>query len=450
MTERIPPHSIEAEKSVLGAILMDKDVFFAISEHIKDEDFYSDAHKEIFRAMVDLYRRGEPLDVITVCDSLTKRGSLETVGGRAYVALLSTEVPTTANAVQYAQMVAEKAVLRKLIATSGRITEEAFSERLASRDVLDSAERSIMEISRSGKGGDFSYIRTVMQKNLEAIRQADAAGGQLPGLSTGYRDLDRLTTGLKPADLVIIAARPSMGKTALGVNIAHNAAVKGGARVVIFSLEMPDTGLGLRLLSLESRVDLRKLQTGELTTDEWDNIIEASERISKADIIIDQSTAVSVMEMRNRCRRLAAEKPLDLILIDYLQLMESDGKEESHQLAVASISRYLKQLGREMNCPVIVISQLSRAVEKRTGDPRPMLSDLRDSGAIEQDADVVIFIYRPDYYKAADEAKDNIAEIIVAKNRNGETGSVNLTWLPQFTRFANIAREPIPGEGASN
>ena len=250
VTERIPPHSIEAEKSVLGAILMDKDVFFAISEHIKDEDFYSDAHKEIFRAMVDLYRRGEPLDVITVCDSLTKRGSLETVGGRAYVALLSTEVPTTANAVQYAQMVAEKAVLRKLIATSGRITEEAFSERLASRDVLDSAERSIMEISRSGKGGDFSYIRTVMQKNLEAIRQADAAGGQLPGLSTGYRDLDRLTTGLKPADLVIIAARPSMGKTALGVNIAHNAAVKGGARVVIFSLERPDTGLGLRLLSL--------------------------------------------------------------------------------------------------------------------------------------------------------------------------------------------------------
>lgn len=445
--ERIPPHSLEAEKSVLGAVLMDKEVFFAVSEFVRDEDFYSDAHKEIFRSMTELYQKGEPIDIITVCNCLSRRGSLEAVGGRAYVVMLSTEVPTTANAAQYAKLVSEKAILRKLISVSGRITEEAFSERMEIPDVLDSAERSIMEISKANKGGDFSYIKTVMAKNIEAIRAAEAQGGQLPGLSTGYRDLDRLTTGLKPADLIIIAARPSMGKTSLGLNIAHNAATRGGARVVIFSLEMPDTGLGLRLLSLESRVDLRKLQTGDLTLEDWENITEASEKISKADIIIDQSTSVGIMEMRNKCRRLAAEKPIDLIVIDYLQLMASDGKVESRQLEVAQISRYLKQLAREMNCPVIVMSQLSRAAEKRTGENRPMLSDLRDSGAIEQDADVVMFIYRADYYKAPTEAKDNISEIIVAKNRNGETGSVQLTWLPQYTRFANIAREAVPFEG---
>ncbi len=445
--ERIPPHSDEAEKSVLGAILMDKDVFFAVSEFIGEDDFYADAHKEIFRAMMELYRRAEPIDILTVTECLSRRGSLEAVGGRSYVAMLSTSVPTTANAVPYARMVAEKAVLRRLIKASGKITEEAFSEKLDSRDVLDSAEKSILEIARTSKTGDFVQIANVMARNIDQIKEAEARGGGLAGLSTGYYKLDELTTGLKPSDLVIIAARPSMGKTSLGLNIALNAATKSGARVVIFSLEMPDTGLGLRLLAQEARVDLKKLQIGELSLEDWENITKASEKISAADIIIDQSNSIGVMEMRNKCRRITAEKKIDLIVIDYMQLMQSDGRVESRQLEMAQISRYLKQLAREMECPVIAMSQLSRAAEKRSGDNRPMLSDLRDSGAIEQDADLVMFIYRADYYKTDAEKLDNKSEIIIAKNRNGETGSVYLTWLPQYTRFANMAYGDVPPGG---
>ncbi len=443
-TERIPPHSDDAEKSVLGSILMDKDVLFDVSEILKEDDFYPASHREIYRAMMELFQRGEPIDIVTVTECLSRRGSLEAVGGRAYVAMLSTSVPTTANASQYARMVAEKAVLRKLINASGKITEEAFSERLDSRDVLDNAEKTILEIAKSSRASDYVAVENVMRRNLDQIREAEARGGGLAGLTTGYTELDKLTTGLKPADLVIIAARPSMGKTSLGLNIALNAAIKSKARVVIFSLEMPDTGLGLRLLAQEARVDLKKLQTGDLNAEEWDDINKAAEKISRADIIIDQSTGIGVMDMRNKCRRISAEKKIDLIVIDYMQLMESDGKVESRQLEMAQISRYLKQLAREMECPVIAMSQLSRAAEKRSGDNRPMLSDLRDSGAIEQDADMVLFIYRADYYKAPTEAKDNLSEIIVAKNRNGETGSAILTWLPQYTRFANRAFGDVP------
>ena len=445
--ERIPPHSDEAEKSVLGSVLMDKEIFFAVSEFVAEDDFYSEAHREIFRAMVELYQKGEPIDIITVTDCLARRGSLEAVGGRVYVAMLSTSVPTTANATQYAKMIAEKAILRKLITASGKITEEAFSEKLDSRDVLDSAEKTILEIARSSKTGDFVPIRNVMARNIDAIQEAEARGGGLAGISTGYTELDKLTTGLKPSDLIIIAARPSMGKTSLGLNIALNAATRSGARVVIFSLEMPDTGLGLRLLAQEARVDLKKLQVGDLSLEDWENITKASEKISAADIIIDQSNSIGVMEMRNKCRRITAEKKIDLIVIDYMQLMQSDGKVESRQLEMAQISRYLKQLAREMECPVIAMSQLSRAAEKRSGDNRPMLSDLRDSGAIEQDADLVMFIYRADYYKNSTETKDNISEIIIAKNRNGETGTAKLTWLPQYTRFANMAYGDIPPQG---
>ncbi|MBQ3577311.1 MAG: replicative DNA helicase, partial [Firmicutes bacterium] len=289
--ERIPPHSDEAEKSVLGSVLMDKEIFFAVSEFVAEDDFYSEAHREIFRAMVELYQKGEPIDIITVTDCLARRGSLEAVGGRVYVAMLSTSVPTTANATQYAKMIAEKAILRKLITASGKITEEAFSEKLDSRDVLDSAEKTILEIARSSKTGDFVPIRNVMARNIDAIKEAEARGGGLAGISTGYTELDKLTTGLKPSDLIIIAARPSMGKTSLGLNIALNAATRSGARVVIFSLEMPDTGLGLRLLAQEARVDLKKLQVGDLSLEDWENITKASEKISAADIIIDQSNS---------------------------------------------------------------------------------------------------------------------------------------------------------------
>jgi len=443
--ERIPPHSEEAEKSVLGSILIDKEAFFSVTEILQPEDFYYDSNREIFCAMQQLYQEGNAIDALTVSDCLLKRGSLEMVGGRAYLAILSNFVPTTANAASYAQIIAEKAVLRNLINLSGKITEEAFSEKLDSSDVLDHAEKNILELAKSNKKREFSHIREVMSKNLEIIKNAEANGGNLPGIETGFKDLDNMLLGLHKADLIIIAARPSMGKTALALNIAHNVATKSKKRILIFSLEMPDTGLGMRLLSIDSRVDLKNLQAGQLSSEDWSAIAESSEKLANCDIIIDESNNINVREMRNKCRRISAEKPIDLIIIDYLQLMASEGKVESRQNEVEQISRQLKQLGREMDCPVIVMSQLSRAVEKRTGEGnRPMLSDLRDSGAIEQDADVVMLIYRADYYKSDQETKTNVSEIIVAKHRNGETGSVYLTWLPQYTKFANKNNEEPP------
>ena len=438
--ERIPPHDDVAEKSVLGAVLIDKDVFFNVSEFVKAEDFYSGAHREIFSAMTDLYQRSEPIDAITVSDALSRRNTLETVGGRVYVATLSSFVPTTANAAQYAKIVAEKAMLRRLIGAAGDVVEEAMSEALDSRAVLDHAEQSILEIAKGSGSRDFIGIGEVMKRDLEQIREAEKNGGDVPGLKTGFRSIDRITNGLKKSDLIIVAARPSMGKTAFALNIAANAAIKEKKRVAIFSLEMSAESLGMRLLAMEARVDSRLLQLGTLSEDDWDSIQHASERLSEADMVIDESNAPTVMEIRNKCRRMSAQRPLDLIIIDYLTLIEAGGRSENRQQEVSAISRYLKQLAREMECPVIVVSQLSRAAEQRNGDKRPMLSDLRESGAIEQDADVVIFLYRSDYYKKKDETPDNTCEVIIAKQRNGQTGTEVLTWIPKYTKFADMAK----------
>jgi len=443
--ERIPPHNDEAEKSVLGAILQDKDVFFEVSDHLRDEDFYSEAHREIYNAMMDLGTRQEPIDIITVCEALQRRTTLEAAGGRSYVAMLSTVVPTTANAVQYAKIIAEKAVLRRLIKASSSIVEQSFADNLDPRDILDNAEKSIFDIAKTKQTTTFKSIREVLNHNLADIEEAQRNGGQLPGLSTGFTDLDAKTTGLQKSDMIIVAARPSMGKTAFALNIGMAAAKKGN-RIVIFSLEMSAEDLGLRLLAMESRKDSKKLRTGDLSAEDWEDINGALDNMSRMDMVIDDTPGIGVMEMRNKCRRINQEKKIDLIIIDYLQMMTADKAGESRQQEVTMMSRYLKQLAREMECPVIVLSQLSRAVEKRQGSRKPMLSDLRESGAIEQDADLVMFLYRDDYYKEDKEDKDNTCEIIIAKQRKGEIGSVYLTWIPQFTKFANQDRSKVPAE----
>ncbi len=442
-TERIPPHSEEAETSVLGAILMDKDAFLDVSEVVTADDFYSPAHQEIFRAMIDLFERDQAIDSITVSDSLKKRGSLEAAGGMQYIAWLSTITPTAANAAQYAEIIAEKAMLRSLIKTAGEIMEEGYSEKLDSTDVLDRAEQSIFSIAKDRQSSEYRHIKDVLRDNLELIREAEKNGGHIPGLSTGFKDLDSKTTGLQKSDLIIIAARPSMGKTAFALNIAQNAAFRAGAKVVIFSLEMGDTQLGNRMLAMEARVDSKKLRTGDLTPEDWESINMAVEKLSESRIIIEDTPGINVMEIRNKCRRISAEGPIDLVVIDYLQMMGTTGRSENRQQEVSTISRSLKQLARELECPVIVLSQLSRAVESvNRSDKRPLLSDLRESGAIEQDADVVMFLYRQDYYRKPEEEKDNTCEIIIAKQRNGETGTAKLMWLPKYTKFADMFKEP--------
>ncbi|NCB42021.1 MAG: replicative DNA helicase [Clostridia bacterium] len=449
--ERIPPHNDEAERSVLGAVLLEKEIFFEVSEIVGADDFYSSAHKEIYNSMIDLYQRDEPIDAVTVSDSLKKRKSLEAVGGRSYIAMLSNAVPTTANASQYAKIVREKSMLRSLISAASDIVEKGYSENLDSEKVLDHAEQRIFEIAKTRQGKQYSSLRDVLHKNLESIEAAQKNGGELPGLSTGFSDLDRMTTGLQKSDLVIVAARPSMGKTALALNIAQNAAIKKKARVVIFSLEMSKEQLGLRLLSMESRVDSKSLRMGSLNDENWEYIHAALGKLSKGDVIIDDTPGIGVMEIRNKCRRITAEKKIDLILVDYLQMMSADGASESRQQEVTTMSRYLKQLAREMECPVVVLSQLSRASEKRPGSHRPILSDLRESGAIEQDADVVMFLYREDYYKEPEEDNSNICEIIIAKQRNGETGTVKLTWIPNVTKFVDRASDKdMSSRGSTN
>ncbi len=439
--ERIPPHNDEAEKSVLGAVLMDKEVFFTVSDIVKAEDFYSPAHQEIFRAMTDLYQQESPIDIVTVSETLIRRKSLEAVGGRAYIALLSTEVPTTANAAQYAKIVAEKAVLRRLISAAGDMVEESYSEKIDPKTVLDHAEQQIFEIAKNNQRSEFSNIREVLSVNLERIREAEKNGGLLPGVSSGFKTLDRITMGFQPSQMVIIAARPSMGKTAFALNIAQNAAVRQGKRVVIFSLEMSKEQLGDRLLAMEARVDSKKLQSGQLSEDDWDDINRAVGVLSEADIIIDDTSGIGTMEMRNKCRRINQKKKIDMIVVDYIQMMSADGRSENRQQEITTISRQLKQLAREMDCPVLALSQLSRASETRPGNHKPLLSDLRESGAIEQDADIVMFLYREDYYRDPEEEKTNTCDILVQKHRTGTTGVATLGWQPTYTKFVDIYKE---------
>ena len=419
---------------------------FDVMEVVKPADFYDENHKEIFQAMIDLNRKNVPVDALTVAEELKKRNSLEMVGGRAYIASLSSMTPTTSNAMEYGRIVAEKASVRRLIETADDIVTKGYDGTMDANQMLDYAESGIFEISQARQKGQYSHIRDVLVENLAIIDRAEQMDGGLTGITTGFSKLDEMTSGMQKSDLIILAARPAMGKTAFALSLARNAAVKGKASVMIFSLEMAKEQLTQRLLSMESKVDLQTLKTGRLERRDWDDLNVALDILSNSNIHIDDTAGISIMEMKSKCRRLKAEAGLDLVIIDYLQLMNPEGKADSRTQEISVISRNLKLLARELDCPVLVLSQLSRAPEQRT-DHRPMLSDLRESGSIEQDADIVIFLYRDEYYNKEDTEKPGECEVIVAKHRSGPTGSVDVAWIERYTQFKDKASGNIPDAG---
>ncbi|EQF22384.1 replicative DNA helicase [Clostridioides difficile CD160] len=436
---RIPPHSVESEQSILGSILLDKDAIITVTETIKPDDFYKEAHKIIYECMITLSNKGEPIDLITLTEELRKQGHLNDIGGISYITSLSTIVPTTSNVKYYADIVKEKSVLRKLIKASNEIINLGYSGATKIEDVLEQAEKSIFDISQEKTSDDFKSINLVLMDAYDMIEKLYTNKSDVTGITTGFKDLNKKINGLQRTDLILIAARPAMGKTAFSLNLVQNAALKGDASVAVFSLEMSKEQLVQRMLSSQSSVELKKIKTGTLNDNDWPRIIDAMAVLSDAKIHIDDTPGIKISELRSKCRKLKIEKGLDLVLIDYLQLMEGEGNNESRQQEISKISRSLKVLAKELNCPVVALSQLSRAPEQRA-DHRPMLSDLRESGAIEQDADIVMFLYRDEYYHADSESK-NIGEVIIAKNRHGETGSVELVWLGEVQRFGDKLRD---------
>ncbi len=438
MIEKIPPHNPDAERSVLGSGLLSKEALADVVEFISPGDFYDGANKEIFTVMLDMFRENKAVDIVTVCDELKRRKLLDAVGGRSYVATLSGEVPVTTNAAEYAKIVAEKASIRKLIRTSEIIRENSFDQNRDAEEIINFAEKEILAIAQERQKGDYAELKDVLMTDLDLLDAAVKNQGKITGVPTGFKQLDNMTYGLQKSDLIIVAARPAMGKTAFALNIALNGAVKGDASVLIFSLEMSKEQLGQRLLSMDARVEMQSIKKGTVDNSDWDRILVTVDKLSKAKIHIDDTADLSVFEIKNKCRRLKAEKGLDLIVIDYLQLMKFEGKAESRQQEISNMSRYLKLLAREMDCPVIVLSQLSRAPDQRPNH-MPVLSDLRESGAIEQDADIVMFLYRDDYYEKENSEKPGVCDVIIAKHRSGPTGDIELTWVDRYTRFSDMA-----------
>lgn len=436
---RIPPQNIEAEQSVLGAMLLDKEALSNVAEIISSQDFYRDDHKEIFEAIMDLYERAEPIDLITVSEQLKARGSLDGIGGLEYLTNLANAVPTTANAKHYAKIVEEKSILRRLIRVSSEIVNMSYEASEEVSYVLDKAEKNIFDVLQKRNAQGFSPIKEVLIDTFNRLEELYNNKGFVTGIATGFTDLDYKTSGLQNSDLILIAARPAMGKTSFVLNIAQYAAIHGKVPVAIFSLEMSKDQLVNRMLCSEAMVDSQKIRTGKLEDSDWQKVARALGPLSEAPIYIDDTPGVTAMEIRAKCRRLKIEKNLGLVVIDYLQLMQGRSRgNDSRQQEISEISRSLKILAKEINVPVLTLSQLSRAPEQRT-DHRPILSDLRESGAIEQDADIVMFLYRDDYYNP-DTEKKNIAEAIIAKHRNGSTGTVELAWLGQYTKFANLEK----------
>lgn len=435
---RIPPYSLEAEQSVLGSMLLDKEAINTAMETVRPDDFYKEANKEIYEAMLVLNNRNEPVDIITLSEELKRRGSLEAVGGNTYLANLSGSIATTANTKFYCQIVEDKSTLRKLIKSSSEIMGLAYENSEEVNVIIEKAEKNIFDITQGAHKRGLLPISEVLLTSFAQIEERAANKGALTGLTTGFSDLDHKLSGLQKSDLVLLAARPSMGKTALGVNIATNASLKGAGKIALFSLEMSKEQLVQRIISSTAHVDLQKIISGNLADDEWIQVVNAMGPLSRMEIYIDDTAGISMMEMKAKCRRMKVEKGLDLIVVDYLQLMQIDGKVESRQQEISAISRGLKGLAKEMECPVLALSQLSRAPELRS-DHRPILSDLRESGAIEQDADVVLFLYRDEYYDKESEKK-NIGEVIISKHRNGPTGSVELVFKQEYTKFLNMER----------
>lgn len=435
---RIPPQNVEAEQSVIGSMLLEKEVIPIILEILKSDDFYREDHKEIFEAVMELFDRGESIDIITIADQLKSRGSLDAIGGFDYLSNITNSVPTTANAKHYAKIVEEKSILRRLIKASSDIVNMGYEASEEVSIVLDKAEKNIFDILQNRNMKGFAIIKDVLVDTFNRLEELYNNKGYVTGTPSGFTDLDFKTAGLQNSDLILIAARPAMGKTSFALNIAQHAAVHSHVPVAIFSLEMSKEQLVNRMLCSEAMVDSQKMRTGKLEDDDWQKVARALGPLSEAPIYIDDTPGVSVTEIRAKARRLKLEKNLGLIVIDYMQLMQGRGKGDNRQQEISEISRSLKILAKEINVPVITLSQLSRAPEARS-DHKPILSDLRESGAIEQDADIVMFLYRDDYYNP-DTEKKNIAEVIIAKHRNGSTGSVELAWLGQYTKFANLEK----------
>mgnify|MGYP002643197793 FL=1 len=441
LIKRVLPHSLEAEQSVVGAMLMDKDAIMTAAEIVSREDFYQTAYGILFEAMVELFNEGKPVDLITLQERLKEKDVPPEITSLEFARDLLTAVPTSANVKYYAEIVMEKSMLRKLIKLNEEIENMCYLGRDSLEAVLEMTEKRVFELVQKRNTGDYVPIKQVVLNALDKIEKSSKTKGTVTGIPTGFIDLDYKTSGLQPSDLILVAARPSMGKTAFVLNIAQHVAFRSNKTVAIFSLEMSKEQLVNRLFSLESQVDAQLLRTGNLKDSDWEKLIEGAGVIGKSKMIIDDTPGISISELRSKCRKFKLEQGLDLIIIDYLQLMTGrvGGRAESRQQEISDISRSLKGLARELNVPVIALSQLSRAVEQRP-DHRPMMSDLRESGAIEQDADVVMFIYRDDYYNKDTDMK-NIGEIIIAKQRNGPIGTVNLAWLPNYTKFANATRK---------
>ncbi len=440
LIRRVMPNSLEAEQSVIGAMIMDKEAVMVAAELLVREDFYHQQYGIVFEAITELYNENQPVDMVTLQGRLQKKDVPPEISSLEYVGELVTAVPTSANIKYYANIVKEKSTLRRLIKVTEGIANQCYLDRDSLDDILAGTEQEIFNLVQNRGTGEFVPIKQVVLDALEKIEQASKNKGNVTGIATGFTDLDYRTSGLQPSDLVLIAARPSMGKTAFVLNIAQYVAFHSDMCTAIFSLEMSKEQLVNRLFSLESRVDAQLLRTGNLADADWEKLIEGAGAIGRSKLIIDDTPGISIPELRSKCRKYKLEHNLKLIIIDYLQLMSGSGsrRSDSRQQEISEISRSLKGLARELRVPVVALSQLSRQVEQRP-DHRPMLSDLRESGAIEQDADVVMFIYRDDYYNK-DTADKNIAEIIIAKQRNGPIGTVNLVWLPQFTKFVNMER----------
>lgn len=439
LLKRVLPHNIEAEQSVIGAMIVDREAITVASELICGDDFYSKQYGVVFDAMVELNDEGKPVDPVTLQDRLREKDVPPETSSLEFIAAMVTGLPTSANIKYYANIVAEKATLRKLIRLNEEIANTCYAGKESLEIILEDTEKRVFELVQRRNAGDFVPIRQVVMNAMDKIEKASKNNGNVTGLATGFIDLDYRTAGFQPSDLILVAARPSMGKTAFVLNIAQYMAFKADQTVAIFSLEMSKEQLVNRLFSLESRVDSQHLRTGNLSDAEWEKLIESAGVIGKSNLIIDDTPGISISELRSKCRKYKLEHNLQIIIIDYLQLMSGSGRgSDSRQQEISDISRSLKALARELNVPVVALSQLSRAVEQRP-DHRPMLSDLRESGAIEQDADVVMFIYRDDYYNK-DTDRKGIAEIIIAKQRNGPIGTIELVWLPDYTKFANLQK----------
>lgn len=435
---RIPPHNAEAEQTVLASCMIDHSAVEKVVNILNYDDFYFEANKEIYDSIKQIHMQNIPVDAVTVFEELKKRGKIDYIGGFEYLATLTENIITSKSVEAYCNIIKEKATLRKLISVSQEIIEKSYKEDDDVQKIIELAEQRIFSVSQNRSINTFSEIKEVLMTVFNQLEERAKTGGGITGLSTGYTDLDKMTSGLQKSDLILIAARPSMGKTALALNIAMNV-VKNGASVALFSLEMSKEQYVQRIISQESMVDSTKLRTGSLDDDDWTRIINTMSMISNCKIYIDDTPSVTLYEMMSKCRRLKIEKGLDLIVVDYLQLMTDGRGTENRQQEISNISRGLKSLARELNCPVVALSQLTRAPEHRT-DHRPVMADLRESGSIEQDADVVMMLYRDEYYNKEESEKKGITDVIITKQRNGPVGTVELAWIGQYTKFGNIQK----------